>query len=100
MKKIFLILLAIVPLSMMGQNIYDIYNVSTSYYQGTAKGMAMGNAMGAVGEDFSSIAINPAGVGLFRKPTLIFTPSILTTYTKSKLRSRDRCSDVRSQRYP
>ncbi|MBE6338622.1 MAG: hypothetical protein E7068_07460 [Lentimicrobiaceae bacterium] len=85
MKKIFLILLAIVPLSMMGQNIYDIYNVSTSYYQGTAKGMAMGNAMGAVGEDFSSIAINPAGVGLFRKPTLIFTPSILTTYTKSEL---------------
>ena len=81
MKKIFLILLAIVPLSMMGQNIYDIYNVSTSYYQGTAKSRAMGSAIGAVGQDFSSLAINPAGLGLFRKPTFTFTPSINTTFT-------------------
>ena len=47
--------------------------------------MAMGNAMGAVGQDFSSISINPAGLGLFRKPTFTFTPSINTTYTKSEL---------------
>lgn len=85
MKKIFLILLAIMPFCITGQNIYDVYNVSTSYYQGTAKGMAMGMAIGAVGEDFSSLAINPAGVGLFRKPAFTFTPSILTTYTKSDL---------------
>ena len=47
--------------------------------------MAMGNAMGAVGQDFSSISINPAGLGLFRKASFTFTPSINTTYTKSKL---------------
>ena len=63
------------------QNINDIYNISTSYYQGTAKSVAMGNAMGAVGQDFSSISINPAGLGLFRKPTFVFTPSVVTTYT-------------------
>lgn len=45
----------------------------------------MGNAMGAVGQDFSSISINPAGLGLFRKPTFTFTPSIVTSYTKSEL---------------
>lgn len=85
MKKIFLILLAIVPFCITGQNIYDVYNVSTSYYQGTAKSMAMGSAIGAVGQDFSSLAINPAGLGLFRKPTFTFTPSINTTFTKSEL---------------
>ena len=73
------------PFCISGQSIYDVYNLSTSYYQGTAKSMAMGNAMGAVGQDFSSISINPAGLGLFRKPTFTFTPSINTTYTKSEL---------------
>ena len=85
MKKIFLTLLALLPFCISGQNIYDVYNISTSYYQGSAKSMAMGNAMGAVGQDFSSISINPAGLGLFRRPTFTFTPSINTTYTKSEL---------------
>ena len=85
MKKIFLILLALVPFCFYGQSICDVYNISASYYQGSAKSMAMGNAMGAVGQDFSSISINPAGLGLFRKPTFTFTPSINTTFTKTRL---------------
>ena len=85
MKKIFLTLLALVPFCLVGQSLYDVYSISASYYQGTAKSVAMGNAMGAVGQDFSSISINPAGVGLFRKPDFTFTPSINTTFTKSAL---------------
>ena len=85
MRRIILILLAMVPLYISAQNINDVYNISTSYYQGTAKSAAMGNAMGAVGQDFSSISINPAGLGLFRKHTFSYTPSIITTYTKSEL---------------
>ena len=85
MKKIFLILLTLAPFFIKGQSIFDVYNLSASYYQGTAKSMAMGNAMGAVGQDFSSISINPAGLGLFRKPTFTFTPTINTTYTKTEL---------------
>ena len=84
MKKLLLILLAIVPFCVEGQNINDVFNISATYYQGTAKSAAMGNAMGAVGDDFSAISINPAGLGLFRKPAFVFTPSILTTNTKSK----------------
>ncbi len=86
MKKILLILLITLPFCFEAQNINDVYNISSTYYQGTAKATAMGNAMGAVGQDFSSIAINPAGLGLFRKYTFVFTPSIVTTYTKSELR--------------
>lgn len=84
MKKILLTLLIALPFCFEAQTISDVYNISTSYYQGTAKSMAMGSAMGAVGQDFSSIAINPAGLGLFRKPTFIFTPSIITTYTETE----------------
>lgn len=86
MNKLFLIVISILPFCIGAQNINDVYNISTSYYQGTAKAMAMGNAIGAVGDDFSSIAINPAGLGLYRKSTFTFTPSILTSYTQSELR--------------
>lgn len=89
MKRLFLILMTVVPFLSSGQTLSDVYNISTSYYQGTAKSMAMGNAMGAVGQDFSSISINPAGLGLFRKPTFIFTPSIITSYTETKLNGYD-----------
>lgn len=82
MKKIFFILLAIVPFYISGQNILDVYNASTSFYQGTAKSMAMGNAMSAVGSDFSSMSINPAGLGLYRSNSFVITPSIYNTYTK------------------
>lgn len=56
----------------------------------------MGNAMGAVGQDFSSISINPAGLGLFRKPTFTFTPSINTSYTKSELNG-DLATDTKAK---
>ena len=84
MNRIFLILLAILPFCIKGQNINDVYNISAVNYQGTAKSAAMGNAMGAVGEDISAISINPAGLGLYRKSSFAFTPSLLTTYTKSE----------------
>ncbi len=83
MKKILLILSVIVPFCINAQNINDVYNISATYYQGTAKSMAMGNAMGAVGQDFSSISINPAGLALFRKPSLVFTPALNMIHTRS-----------------
>ncbi len=72
------------PFYINGQNIDDVYKISSVNYQGTAKSAAMGNAMGAVGEDISAISINPAGLGLYRKTSFAFTPSLLTTYTKSE----------------
>lgn len=85
MKRVLLILFAIVPFCLGAQNINDIYNISATYYQGTAKSMAMGNAMGAVGQDFTSLSINPAGLGLYRKATFTFTPATYTTYTTTDL---------------
>ena len=43
------------------QNMYDAINFSQNHYFGTARSMAMGNAVTAVGGDLGSIGINPAG---------------------------------------
>lgn len=62
----------------------DVFEFSSINYAGTAKSAAMGNAMGAVGSDFSAIAINPAGLGLIRKATFVYTPSFFSISSESK----------------
>ena len=83
MKKLFLIITILAPMFLTAQSDSDMFDFSSIYYQGTAKSAAMGNAMGAVGSDFSAIAINPAGLGLFRKSTFIFTPEFYAISTES-----------------
>ena len=83
MKKLFLIIAILVPFITMAQDDSDMFDFSSIYYQGTAKSAAMGNAMGAVGSDFSAIAINPAGLGLFRKASFVYTPSFYSISTES-----------------
>lgn len=72
------------PMFVWAQTEDDVFDFSSVIYHGTAKSAAMGNAMGAVGSDFSAIAINPAGLGLFRKATFIYTPEFYSTSTESK----------------
>ena len=56
---------------------------SQTYYQGTAKAMGMGNAMGAVGGDMTSICINPAGMGVYRSDEFTFSLSLMDNYISS-----------------
>lgn len=44
--------------------------------QGTARSMGFGGALGAIGGDFSSLSVNPAGIGVYRSSELTFTPSL------------------------
>ena len=83
MKKTLLIITILAPMFLMAQTDGDLYDFSSIIYQGTAKSAAMGNAMGAVGSDFSAIAINPAGLGLYRKSTFVFTPEFYSISTES-----------------
>ena len=36
----------------------------------------MAGAFGALGSDFSSLSINPAGIGLYRKSEFTFSPAV------------------------
>ena len=89
MKRYLLIIMILAPLFALSQTEGDMLDFSTIYYQGTAKSAAMGNAMGAVGSDFSAIAINPAGLGLFRKSYSIWTPEFYSISTESTYKGKD-----------
>jgi hypothetical protein len=78
MKKILsAILLSFLTLSVVyGQNDIDAIRYSQPFFGGTARGMGLAGATGALGADFSSASDNPAGIGMYRKNEFTFTPAI------------------------
>jgi hypothetical protein len=77
MKKIItgLTIVMLMPFFVQAQDLTDALRYSAFQVQGTARAGAMGNAFGALGGDFTSISINPAGLGLYRAGELVFTPA-------------------------
>ena len=74
-KNIFILLLMIsVPFFIQAQDLLDAHRYSNIQVSGTARAGGMGNAFGALGGDFTSISINPAGLGVYRSSELSFTP--------------------------
>jgi len=63
--------------SAFAQGSDDAYRFSQTFYQGTAKALGMGNALGAVGGDMTAICINPAGMGLYRSDEITFSLDLL-----------------------
>lgn len=60
---------------LFSQSIADGLNFSQTFNGGTAKFVSMGGAFGALGSDFSSIGINPAGLGVYKSSEFTITPS-------------------------
>ncbi len=84
MKRILTLTLAMLCIFVMfGQGADDAYMFSQTYYQGTAKAMGMGNALGAVGGDMTSVCINPAGMGIYRSNEFTTTLNLLDNYHSS-----------------
>lgn len=77
-----LILLCIVTAN--AQNSVDVLRYSQTSVRGTARSLAQGGAFGAVGADFSSLSINPAGIGLYKKSEFSLTPSFYLSQIESK----------------
>ena len=59
------------------QNTYDNAILATEDLNGTARYVAMGGAMDALGTDISTISSNPAGLGLIRRSTANFTVGVV-----------------------
>jgi len=55
------------------QNDADVLRYGMLNYGSTARSMAMGNSFGALGADFSTLSINPAGLGLYRHSEFTFS---------------------------
>ena len=63
MKRIFIstILMLSLAFAAGAQNMYDGHTMSRNNYYGTARSVALGNAVTALGGDLGSVTYNPAG---------------------------------------
>jgi hypothetical protein len=55
----------------------DALRFSMIQPQGTARSIGFGSALGSVGGEFSSLSVNPAGIGIYRRGELTVTPSMV-----------------------
>ena len=85
MKKYAVVFLFTMLLANMGftQNETDALRYSQLFPGGTARFTAMGGAFGALGGDFSSLSINPAGIGIFRSSEITITPALNYSQVKT-----------------
>jgi hypothetical protein len=54
----------------------DALRFSNNAVYSTARSIGIGGAVGALGGDFASLSVNPAGIGVYRRSEFTFTPSI------------------------
>ena len=89
MKKLYLtiFLFSIWQLT-FAQTVDDALLLSRYNYNTTARASSMGGAFGAVGGDFSSLSINPAGIALYRNSEFTLTPSFEINKANGKDESR------------
>ncbi|MGE5395467.1 MAG: OmpP1/FadL family transporter [Candidatus Saccharibacteria bacterium] len=75
-RLVYTISFLLIACSAFTQDLTDALRYSNYHLSGTARSAAMGNAFGALGGDFSSLSINPAGVGVYRAGEFTITPSL------------------------
>jgi hypothetical protein len=78
--------LLVVAGTMLAQNETDALRYSQLGFGGTARYSSMGGSFGALGADFSTLSSNPAGIGVYRRSELTFSPGFMyqsatSTYT-------------------
>lgn len=62
--------------TLRAQDEMDIFRFSQSTVQGTARSTGFGGALGSIGGDFSTLSVNPAGIGIYRSSEFMFSPSL------------------------
>lgn len=75
---------------------YNALLLSSQYYDGTARSLAMGNAMTALGGDPGALSYNPAASGVYRYSEFTLTPSLYTSLSHTSFLD-NRTSESRSR---
>lgn len=78
-RLVYTISALLISFGTFAQDLTDALRYSNYRINGTARSAAMGNAFGALGGDFSSLSINPAGAAVYRSGEFTFTPSFNNT---------------------
>ena len=66
---------------------------SSQFYDGTARSVAMGNAMSALGGDLGALSYNPAASGVYRYTEITLTPSVYSSIANSSFLNNTMQSD-------
>ncbi|MDD2290089.1 MAG: hypothetical protein PHT35_06410 [Bacteroidales bacterium] len=82
MKKLLFLIAFVIPVTLTGQNPWDALRYSRINYQGTARSLALGNAVTALGGDFGSITLNPAASAVYPYSEISITPSLVTAFSE------------------
>lgn len=79
MKKLYFILLVLLGATTVAsaQYVDNALSFSLQNYGSTARVKAMGNAFGALGGDFGSLSINPAGLGIYQRGEFSTSVSVI-----------------------
>ena len=84
MKKLITIIsLLFIIQSIQAQSHFDALLLSKTANYGSSRYMAMGGAFTALGGDLTVLSTNPAGMSIYRKGELGFTPALYNSETKS-----------------
>lgn len=78
MKRLYALVLSLAAFaaSAGAQTMYDALTLSENSYNGTARSIALGNALTAVGGDLGSLTLNPAGSSVAGYSQFTITPNI------------------------
>lgn len=72
----------------IAQNDDDILRYSSYQIGGSARSISLGGAVGSMGADFSSLAINPAGIGLYKKSEFSMSPTLYYSNLQSNMNGK------------
>lgn len=96
MKKLFIFCAAIaMTFAAMAQNDVDAFRFSQVNWSGTARFMGAGGAFGSIGGDYSSLATNPAGIGLYKKDEITFTPVVINAINSKSIYNEEEVDATR-----
>lgn len=82
MKRL-LYILALLPLGLNSQNMYNVSSLFENGLMGTARYVGMGGSMSALGADLSTMGTNPAGMAMYRSNDISITAGLESKNNKS-----------------
>jgi len=86
MKRIFLLITSLCFInSLSAQTLADAARFSVFDVNSTARSVGVGGGLSALGGDFSTLSVNPAGLALYRGREFTFTPSLVFINSDAEL---------------
>ena len=87
MKRIFLLTTVLFFINFMNaQTLADAVRFSVFDVNSTARSVGVGGGLSALGGDFSTLSVNPAGLALYRGREFTFTPSLTFINSDAELK--------------